>query len=241
MKYEQLKNCMDLTEDIDETIPVKKRYLTKHGTEIQPDQMQSQKDTKIETEFEGETSHKLTIFAKQLADAKQKAKEARAAIDESQDKILNIYNKTIPVWEKAYANVLLTQSMMMTVNKLTKKDPTFNFNAFMDKLLKKFPEHTKVFEKMIEDSTTQPDPENPYKAQSIRADTIKREGIADLTKSLYNSLVNFIIPTVNEYRQFLKIMKQDLETIGSEFKSGMDDMIEDPDYYTKPYNSNNRL
>jgi len=228
MKFNTLKKYMDLTEDLT------KSYRTKHGKGIPRSELGTGSADQVVITATGEESRQLTVALK----AYKEAKEAEAAAKKVMKKYLPILKgvkeKLLDDFENAHAVLLESQSFLATFNKDSRslKDE-INWEDFYDILMlnaKGNKELTEYYEAVREKVTEQVE---KTRRGTIQADNIwiKSEGIMDYLRDFWKSFKAFILPHRLEAERLIKQATQDYKTVMDEFKQGMEQMIDNPDYH----------
>jgi len=228
MKYEQLKNCMDLTEDFS------KKYYTKAGREISKDELPDAKDSYTDLELSGEDSHAMTIQLEKLINNSNIEKEAHTLALQAKANIQDaiVAKKYADEFERMYKIIIKTKTFL----KATRTAPgvgsmKYSETEHLRLIYEKFPQFVDVFDAIKEKALKK----GSDSASTIKQSTVKKENIfTDKITEYGKKLLGFLrkyIPHVDEMETLVDDALTDLKNFGTEFRRGVERMEEDPDYY----------
>ena len=223
MKYNKLKEYMDMTEDF------ATKYRTKHGKEISKDELGNAKDSYTEIELTGHDSATMTKLIEIVRVNAQIEKEAKALKIAAQVDIENeiVAKKYFDALELAESIAIKTQTFERAVR--TKKVPAemkYDIKMHIASIYEKLPQYAAVFDDLKKDAQS----EQGGRKSSIKAASIKNEGVSEYARKIWLYLKK-LFPVMKEMENLVDDALSAFKEAGSELRTGMDDMIEDPDYY----------
>jgi len=241
MKYNILKEHFDLRENDMENVETS--YETKSGKSIDKSQLDDTLDSKIRKSLKQNKGRHATMLLDAYNDAKKKHDEAEIELQGLDERLMDLYYSISEESERAYTILMEAAGSIVTFSKRkpASEKESMDHKIFFNEMTQKmatglFPQLEEVFNEclkaaMVVKKTSPKKPAITSIDIKNKKEEPKTEGISDMIRKVLNYIKSVIKPKLDEAQRVWDEIKNDMDAMAEDFRSDMESMIDNPDYY----------